>query len=63
MKMLTIKDLSRNEELDRKAMAEVRGGEVLCQAQYKPGMTLAAAIEQFVQFGKCAYEVFSPQYV
>jgi hypothetical protein len=36
MKNLTIKDLARSEELDRNAMASVRGGWSMSMPSYKP---------------------------
>jgi hypothetical protein len=60
MKTLTIKDLSRDEEVDRKAMAELRGGQVystpVCVATYRAGMTEGEAIAQFVAFGTCLHD-------
>jgi len=61
MKTLTIKDLSREEGLDRKVMAEVRGGEKVTVI-YSPiyeGMTVGQAIQAFAQYGKDLHDALS----
>ena len=60
MMTLTIKDISRDEDLDRKAMAKVWGGKVsVCEYTYAPGMTLGDAINTFVAYGNCLHNALS----
>jgi hypothetical protein len=64
MKTLMIKDLSRDEELDRKTMAEVRGGLTVAttrSARFYPGMTEAQAIAQFVGYATSLHQYLSNQ--
>jgi hypothetical protein len=64
MKTLTIKDLSRDEALDGKVMAEVWGGLTAAttkSARYYPGMTESEAIAQFVGYGTSLHQYLSNQ--
>jgi hypothetical protein len=47
MKRLTIKDLPVNEELDRRAMAAVRGGNALLAPGFLSGMNLSSIALSF----------------
>ena len=47
METLMIKDLSRDEDLDRNAMAKVRGG--IIDNTFHGGMTVQEAVDAFVR--------------
>ena len=64
MKMLTIKDLSRDEELDRKTMVKVRGGlnnAMTYTAKFYPGMTVGDAIAESQKHAASLHQFLSNQ--
>jgi hypothetical protein len=62
MTTLVIKDLLLDEELDRKAMAEVRGGFPIAKCPlFYPGMTEAQAIAAFVGYNTSLHQALSNQ--
>ena len=64
MKMLTIKDLSRDEELGHKAMDEVRGGLTAAttrSARFHTGMTVGEGIAESVAYTESLHAYLSNQ--